>query len=238
MFLSAPSCSTLRRLSKDAALQLVRGASPRQPLWPAPNARIFAGHHGLDRAIVLRIQRDRLLRAMVDVVAQVGFHATSVEKVIRQAGMSRRTFYDVFVDKDDCFLAAYDDVADHAVAYVAEATAAGGSARERVERFVEAFAGFWAEEPVAARACVVEVMAAGSAARARRARVIRRLAALVEQHLRELRGRPGLEPLAAIAFVGAVNELASTVIERGGAAGLAELSGDILAATLPPATPA
>lgn len=238
MFLSTWSCSTLGRLSKDAALQLAEGSSPREPLWRAPDARIFAGHHGLDRSIVLQIQRERLLRAMVEVVAQVGFHAASVEKVIRHAGMSRRTFYDVFVDKHDCFLAAYDDVADHAVAIVAEATAAGGSPRERVERFVEAFLGFWAEEPMAARACVVEVMAAGSAARTRRARVVRRLGALVEQPLRELRGRRGLEPLAAIAFVGAVYELTCTVIERGGAAGLAELSGDIVAATLPPATPA
>jgi AcrR family transcriptional regulator len=187
---------------------------------------------------VHRIQRERLLRAMVEVVAQVGFHGASVEKVIRHAGMSRRTFYDLFVDRDDCFLAAYDDVADHLVAFVAEASEAGRSPSERLERFVEAFVGFWAEEPMAARACVVEVMAAGSAARARRARVVRRLAALVEQPLRELRGRPGLEPLAAIAFVGAVNELTSTAIERGGAAGLVELSGDILAATLPPATPA
>jgi AcrR family transcriptional regulator len=222
----------------DAALQLAQGATPREPLWPPPRARIFPGHHGLDRASVLDIQRERLLRAMVEVVAQLGFHAASVEKVIRQAGMSRRTFYDVFVDKHDCFLAAYDDVADHAVAYTAEATGSAGFPRERLERFVRAFLGFWAEEPAAARTCIVEVMAAGSAARARRARVVRRLAALVEEPLRELRGRRAAEPLAAIAFVGAVHELICTSIERRGGAGLAGLSEDILAATLPPPTPA
>jgi AcrR family transcriptional regulator len=220
----------------DAALQLAGGAGARQPLWAPPRERIFPGHHGLDRESVLGIQRERLLRAMVEVVAEVGYDATSVEKVIRQAGMSRRTFYDVFVDKHDCFLAAYDDVADHALALTAEATAAGGGPRERLQRFVESFLGFWAEEPAAARACLVEVMAAGSAGRARRARVVRRLAALVEEPLRELRGRRGHEALAAIAFVGAVCELTCTVIERGGAAGLAQLSEDILAATLPSAT--
>jgi AcrR family transcriptional regulator len=187
----------------------------------------------VDREIVLRIQRERLLRSMVAVVAEVGYHAASVEKVIRHAGMSRRTFYDVFVDKHDCFLAAYDDVADHAVVIAGEAAVTGGSARDCMQRFLDAFLGFWSEEPAAACACIVEVMAAGSAARARRGRVIRRLAALVEEPLRELRGQREIEPLAAIAFVGAVHELIYTVVERGGAAGLAGLTDEILASTLP-----
>jgi AcrR family transcriptional regulator len=221
----------------DAALHLAHGEGSRGPLWPGPNARIFAGHHGVDREEVLRIQRERLLRSMVDVVADVGYHAASVEKVIRHAGMSRRTFYDVFVDKHDCFLAGYDDVADHAVAIAAEAASTGESPRDRVRNLLSAFLGFWTDEPAAARACIVEVMAAGSAARARRGRVIRRLAALVEDPLCELRGRERAEPLAAVAFVGAVHELVYTVVDRGGAAGLAGLTDDILSSTLPLGTP-
>jgi AcrR family transcriptional regulator len=191
----------------------------------------------VDREIVLRIQRERLLRSMVAVVAEVGYHAASVEKVIRHAGMSRRTFYDVFVDKHDCFLAAYDDVADHAVAIAGEAAAGGDSPLECMRGFLHAFLSFWSDEPAAASACIVEVLAAGSAARARRGRVIRRLAALVEEPLRELRGQRQPEPLAAIAFVGAVHELIYTVVDRGGAAGLVGLADEMLASTLTLAAP-
>src|SRR4051794_19434877 len=57
-----------------------------------------------------RTQRDRLLDGMARSVARQGYVATPVAEVLRVAGVSRRTFYEQFADKEDCFLAAYDAI--------------------------------------------------------------------------------------------------------------------------------
>lgn len=68
--------------------------------------RLFAGRHRLPRSVVERIQRDRLIDAMIAVAARLGYQDASVEKVITEAGVSRRTFYDLYSDREDagCFL--------------------------------------------------------------------------------------------------------------------------------------
>src|SRR5436853_4375001 len=66
------------------------------------------GPHGLERDVVLASQRGRMLGAMADAVARKGYAATTVADVVAGAGVSRKTFYEHFRDKEECFLAAYD----------------------------------------------------------------------------------------------------------------------------------
>src|SRR5688572_25236353 len=68
------------------------------------------GRHGLPRAFVVQNQRERILAAVGDVVSVAGYRDMSVEDVIVTAGISRRTFYEHFKNKQDAFLAAYDAV--------------------------------------------------------------------------------------------------------------------------------
>ena len=203
-------------------------------LWEHPDVRLFAGRHRLPRSVVERIQRDRLIDAMIAVAARLGYQDASVEKVITEAGVSRRTFYDLYSDREECFLAAYGDVASSLLVLTYDAHRQGSSPRERIERTLAAFFGFWADEPDAARACMVEVLAAGPAARAKRARALEALATLIEADLGRLRGSDSPAPLAALAFVGAVHELTYMRIDRGETADLPALAQQIVACELTP----
>ena len=112
-------------------------------------------------------QRGRLICAIVDTVAAKGYAATSVADVIAAAGVSRATFYAHFTDKEDCFLASYDEGAK--AIFAAMAGAADGHATWRDQ--LEAVLGTWLAtldaDRAFTRAHMVEFWAAGDAARER-----------------------------------------------------------------------
>jgi AcrR family transcriptional regulator len=144
---------------------------------------------------------------MVAVVAEEGYHHSSVEKVLVRSGVSRRTFYEQFTNREDCFLTAYDEIAARALALVEQECARASSPDDHLERALRAFLEFWAEHPEEACTCLDEVTAAGPGGRARHAVTVERLAGLLHRPLRRLRGARGLDPLAAQAFVGGIYEL-------------------------------
>src|SRR5436305_4647797 len=90
---------------------------------PDPPRQLPRGPHRLAREVVLASQRGRLLDAMAEVVADRGYAASTVADVIARAGVSRKTFYEHFRDKEGCFLAAYDVGVD----LLLEAVASAGS---------------------------------------------------------------------------------------------------------------
>ena len=69
------------------------------------------GRHGLSRTFVAENQRERILAPVADVVSAASYADMTVEGIIVTAGISRRTFYEHFKNKDDAFLAAYDEAA-------------------------------------------------------------------------------------------------------------------------------
>ena len=72
--------------------------------------RLPHGPNGMEREEVARNQRSRLYGAMIESVARNGYQRTTVAHVIALAGVSRRAFYELFANKEDCFLATYDIV--------------------------------------------------------------------------------------------------------------------------------
>jgi AcrR family transcriptional regulator len=112
-------------------------------------------------------QRGRLICAVADCVAAKGYAATSVADVIALAGVSRRTFYEHFTDKEACFLASYDSGAD--AIYSAMVDAIGGLSGW--EQILDSVLSTWLEFLQAdlsfTRAYLVEFWAAGDAARER-----------------------------------------------------------------------
>lgn len=204
------------------------------PMWDQANIKLSGGPHGIPRPVVTKIQRDRLMRAMAKTIAEYGYQDTTVRRLLGRAGLSRRTYYELFEDKEDCFLAAYDEVVDHVLGLVVEAYEEGGSPQERIEHGLRAFLQFCADEPDIARMCIVEVLAAGQAARARRAETMARLTSLMEEALRELRGDRKLSKLAAQGLIGGVHELIYTPIDRGEVEDLPELAEQIVATQVAP----
>lgn len=127
-----------------------------------------SGRHGLSREEAAEDQKRRLLQAMVECVAEKGYSATTVSDVIEAADVSRTTFYELFEDKEDCFLQAYDAVFDVVLAYVAHAyTSHDGPWPERVHAGLAALLDLLASEAAIARMVMTEAVMAGKTARQR-----------------------------------------------------------------------
>jgi AcrR family transcriptional regulator len=196
--------------------------------------KLGPGAHGLPREEVDRIQRRRLYDAMAEVVAEVGYEQSTVELVLEKAGVSRRTFYELFNDREDCFVAAYDAAMRDAFKTVVDAYLDCETPERRIEAAIGAFLRYCADRPAVARMCVVEVFAAGTRARERRAEFMERFAALMEHALGEMRGDRRLDRLAAQALVGGVVEVVYGPIDRGDVAGLSELAAEIVSSQIAP----
>lgn len=176
-------------------------------MWPHADVKLTGGPHGMAPEKVQAVQRERLLKATVEVVSRKGYAATTVRDLLAASRLSRRTYYDLYGDKEACYLDAFGEVAQRIEAPVTATLEVGGSARERVRLALEALAGFCVDEPQAACACLVESLAAGQAGRRVRAELIERLAAVLGPALSELRPEDPNPALTARATVGGVFEL-------------------------------
>src|SRR5689334_3465115 len=142
--------------------------------WPAMNVEVGrsvrpggpsrvphqlpSGRHGLQASFVAENQRERILSAVASAAADLGYAEMSVETVIARAGVSRRTFYDLYRNKEDAFLAAYDAAVARQVAHVRSAYLQETTVRDRLRAGIAAFMEFLAAEPELSRACVIEVL--------------------------------------------------------------------------------
>lgn len=139
------------------------------------------GRHDLSSGEVEADQRRRLLAAMGKALAEHGYARLTVEDVVKGAGISRRTFYELFEDKDECLYAAYDDAEKRAWVAVADAVAAAPATDwpGRVHAALGTFLGFVAAEPDTARLFTLEARAAGPAMAARHAAALDRVARIL-----------------------------------------------------------
>ena len=85
--------------------------------------RLKPGRHALSRDEVDDIQRARIVSAMVEVAADVGYLGAAVAPVVARAGISRRTFYELFEGREDCFLAAFDWAVEQAAGFASNVAA-------------------------------------------------------------------------------------------------------------------
>jgi AcrR family transcriptional regulator len=130
--------------------------------------------HAVD---VASSQRQRLLAAMASVVAQRGYAATTVADVVRAAGVSRSTFYELFASKEACFLDAYNDGVEDLLRAVREAVRdADHDWRGQLRAGIRAYLDRLARPDHFARVYIDEIHAAGAAALEARADALRRFA--------------------------------------------------------------
>ncbi len=179
--------------------------SPRTRSAPArPGGGANGAVLGPER--VGEIQRARIVTAMTELVREQGVAAINVGHVVGRSGVSRRTFYELFSDRDDCLLAASDQALERAAAVVLPVYEAAGPWEARIRAGLAALLGFFDEEPAMGGLLVVDALAAERPVLERRAKVVEVLINAVHQGGTRPRGGPGRRPTRIVAegAVGAV----------------------------------
>jgi AcrR family transcriptional regulator len=195
---------------------------------PELSERLPRGRHGLPREAVTESQRGRILQAMVEVVSERGYPETRVVDVIEVAGVSRKTFYELFSSKEDCFLATYDML----LATLLGDTARGFQSRpgapwaERIAAGLGELLGDLAEHPDEARFAIVEVLAAGPKALARRDAALRQFTGFLDAGRAETSVE--LPGITSLSIAGGVNELLYSEILHGATASLPSRLPDLM----------
>jgi AcrR family transcriptional regulator len=184
---------------------------------------------------VARNQRQRILAAVAEATAARGYARMSVEDVVRRAGVSRRTFYELFPNKDQVFLEAYDQVANLLLAGVKAAYEGETGFSARVTAGFRAFLELLEASPAFARMCIVEVMAAGPDAVAKRTAVMGEFAKLIEQNAAtELDSHGRVPAMHAQTIVAGAYEAVYRMIAAGETDRLSTLLPDLVESALLP----
>jgi len=132
------------------------------------------GRHGLAPDVVAAHQRERLFEATVDLVAKRGYRNTSVDHIVKAARVGYVAFYDLFADKEACFLAAFDRIVDEASEVLAEAVEGEEEWPQQMAAALGCLIDLIAADPKRARIALIEVQAAGPSGYARYEQVVDR----------------------------------------------------------------
>jgi AcrR family transcriptional regulator len=209
-----------------------RGSAGRAHDSVRRSDQLPSGRHGLLRSFVAANQRERILSAVAQAAAEVGYTGMNVEVIIARAGVSRRTFYEHFRNKEDAFFAAYEAAVRQVATHVRRAYLNERTAQERLRAGIEAFLQFLAGGPELARMCIVEVLAAGPRATARRNQAMRMFADIIEDNIHELVPSCRRPALTAETIVGGIHEAVFSRILAGRIDELPGLADDLLVAIL------
>jgi AcrR family transcriptional regulator len=193
--------------------------------------RLPPGRHGLPRDFVAENQRERLLNGMVEAVAAYGYNATTIAGIAEAAKISRRTFYEHFGGKEECFLAAFEMIDTHVGAAMLAAAGPKAPWPERVRTRLAALLDVLSRDPAVARFYLVEPLAAGGEIAARYRDAMQLLAEL----LRPDSGPSGIDAeVRDQALMGGISTLIRRRLNAGDPASLPELLPDLVELALAP----
>jgi AcrR family transcriptional regulator len=183
--------------------------------------------HGLSAEEVAATQRARLLAGLIEAVAEKGYAALTVGDISAAARVSRRTFYEHFQDKEECFMAAIDAGTTELLALMAEAFTGEEDFFDAVSASVGAYLRGLTERPDFARAFNVEILAAGPRGLEFRAEVHRRFAEMYRELYKHARSRdPTMPDVPEVTFrvgTGAFDEFLLEWVRQGRTAELEQL---------------
>jgi len=182
--------------------------------------------------------RARLLEGMAQCVAAQGYADTTIADIVREAGVSRRTFYEHFSDKAVCLVALYEAASQNALAVLRSAVDPQRGWQEQVESAIGAYLGVLASNPVLMRTLFVDILGLGLPGLAARRHANQQLADFMQEVVNQPSSGPVLHSAMAMAVVGGINELVLQAIEQDQVARLGELvapaSALLRAAVTPP----
>jgi AcrR family transcriptional regulator/DNA-binding MarR family transcriptional regulator len=187
-----------------------------------------AGGEGVAHPRVVEIQRSRLMAAAARAVDELGYTRATVAHITRRAKVSRRTFYELFGNREECLIAALEDVVNTIGREVAAAGLEGEAWRERIRGGLWTILSFFDREPVLARFCVVQALRGSQAVLERREEVLAGLARTIDEgRLESTRGEE-CPPLTADGLVGAASALIYARLLRRDSEPLTGLMGDLM----------
>ncbi len=211
--------------ARAAARRGVKVANP--PARPARGRGRDRSQGGQHERFV-EIQRARLLAAAVRAVDELGYPDTSVADITSRARVSRRTFYELFADREECLATVVEDILGLLGAELSAAGLQGLAWRERVRGGLLAILGFLDREPVLARVLVVQALRGGPRVLERREAVLSRLAGVVDEgRLLNVRSER-CTPLTAEGLVGAAFSIVYARLLRGERRPLTSLVGELM----------
>jgi len=191
--------------------------------------RLPTGAHGLAREVVEHDQRERLTAAMIELIAERGYPALRIVDLTKLAHVSRPTFYSLYKDKEDLLISAYDDIAGRAAQAVLSAyEGSEGSALERLEVAVRAFAEFAVAEPDSMSLYLFGASGAGTRMLEHRNASLDAL----EQSIEARRGGAARKPAANLTvkvILGGIREVAAARLREHRAGELPGLAGELAA---------
>lgn len=189
--------------------------------------RVVAAH-GLSGAHVAGVQRVRLLAGAVRAVDELGYAGATIAEITLRARVSRRTFYDLFANREDCLLAVLEDTLQRVRAQLGQAGLDGCSWRERVRIGLEAILGFLDREPALARVCVVQSARGTQRILEYREQILTDLARVLEEGRLEGARKSECPPLTAEGLVGAALSIVYARLLRGEREPLTGIAGELM----------
>lgn len=190
------------------------------------------GPHGLNRDVVMASQRGRLLSAFVEEAAEKGYNAVTIADIVRRAGTAKRTFYEHFTDKEDCFLQAFDVTSQIMITDLVSAAEAVEDPIERIRAGVRAYLDAMRSMPYFAKVFLTESLSASPVIADRWMNWVKLLADGLVNWRRESRERhpdvPELTQLQAVGVISAINELIRFEVRRDGVAGIDRIEDELI----------
>ncbi len=182
---------------------------------------------GSGYAQIGEIQRARLLAAAVAAVDELGYAGTTVGDITARARVSRRTFYELFANREECLAAVLEDAVALIRVELGGLGLEGRPWRERVREGLWAILAFLDREPVLARVCVVQALRGGPGVLERREELLAGLAGVVDEGCVESARGAGCTPLTAEGVVGAAFAIVYARLLRGERQPLTDLTGEL-----------
>jgi AcrR family transcriptional regulator len=178
------------------------GSKAKAPVASGSSNGVASAAYGPER--VIEIQRARILGAMVEVSDERGMANVTVAHVVERAGVSRRTFYELYSDREACFLGACDEAIARASSYALDGYDPSAGWVERLRSSLTGLLRFLDVERGAGRLLIVGSLGAGAPAIERRRRMLAQMIALVDEGRSEMKVGVELPLLTAEGIVGGV----------------------------------
>jgi AcrR family transcriptional regulator len=192
--------------------------------------RLPTGAHGLAREEVERDQRERLRRAIIELIAERGYPAVRIADLTKLARVSRPTFYSLYEDKEQLTLEAYEDIATRTAQTSLAAYNVEGTPRERLRMSIGAYLDLCAAEPDAMSLFLFGAFGAGPVALERRNRSLETFERNAEASRDgDQAPPPPLVALTVKVLFGGLREVAAARLRDGRASELPELADELTA---------
>jgi AcrR family transcriptional regulator len=199
---------------------------PSQARIASPRAS--AADRDAHGAQLVEIQRARLIAGAIRAIEDLGYAQTTVGHITRRASVSRRTFYELFANREDCLVAVMEDLLGQIANELAGASIDGLPWRERIRAGLWAILSLFDREPALARVCMVQAFRGGPRVLERREEILKGLATVVDEGRLEGARGGGCSQLTAEGVVGAAFAIVYARLLRGERKPLTGLLGELM----------